>query len=465
MAKRIISLLLCLALVLSFGAMTSCGGDDLDDGSGEGFMPEDLNVTVWGAFGEDYWEAWSRDYPTINLDRSTSSDFSLATLAAAISAGTQPDMFYTNNAAAAPLGEAVAKKLVMPLDDYLPVDPATGAPADASLCKDQSYTWDDLPSWYSMFMTFPDENGDQHVYGVYTDVSVGALVWNKDLFEANGYDRNTPPATWSEMYDMAKAMTKTDASGLVTQAGFLDYTWWFEHWRLTYGDSYQDRYTGKVTVNDNKFTAVMNYLLKFPEIFGGSEKVAEGVSFESGNVAMGIADIGYGQKLAQDFEVGIAAMPYDDSPEYGLTETTVSGYAWQWYGIPTGAKNPDGGWLFSRWAVTNGSASVQERDAIANPETWNPVYLVNKNTRQELYDKYLDGCREDVKNNLMQRDELFDQITLDQPVNAPINADFVKALESDCVAIMNGTFTVTEGLEDAQKQGDALYNRYMKDVS
>lgn len=458
-AKRIISLLLCLVMVLSMGALVSCGDGTTTSSSGsdsaETFMPENLNITVWGAFGENYWDNWTRDFPEINLDRSTSSDSSLATLAAAIAGGTQPDMFYTANATAAPLGEAVAKHLVQPLDEYFERDP--------------EYSWDDLPSWYDLFVTFPDPDveGEEHVYGIYTDVSVACLVWNKGLFEAAGLDPETPPKTWKEMQEMSAKLTKTDGSGMVTQAGFRDYNFWFQHWRCTYGDLYQDRYTGKVdVVNDNgKMKSVLEFLMSFPAAVGGNDKYAEGVDWGSGKVAMGIGDIGYGQLIANDFEVGIAPMPYNDDPAYGLTDTTIAGYAWQWYGIPVGAKNPDGGWLFSRWASTKGSMYIQEEDALANPDTWNPVYLVHKPTKEYLFDLYLDGCREDVKENLMKREEIFENIGIDRPANAPINGDFESTIETTCGNIVAGIMPITDGLNEIQSTGELLYDMYLNDVA
>ena len=454
-AKRVISLLLCLAMVLSFGALVSCGDNGDGDGSdsAEGFMPENLNVSVWGGFGQNYWDNWTRDYPDIVLDHSTSTDNSLSTLAAAISAGNQPDMFYTSNAAAAPLAAAVSRKLVQPLDEYF--------------TRDKDYTLDQLPSWYKMFVTFPDENGEDHIYAIYTDVSVACLVWNKNLFEAAGLDRDTPPSTWKEMQDMSAKLTKTDGSGMVTQAGFTSYRWWFQHWRLTYGDSYQDRYTGQVNVTDDndKFKSVMEFLLSFPQSYGGADKIAEGVSWENGNVAMAVADIGYAQNLSNDFEVGVAPMPYNDDAKYGLTETTIPGYAWQWYGIPTGAKNPDGGWLFARWAVTKGSMYIQEEDALAHPDTWSPVFLVHKPTKDALFDTYLDGAREDIKENLEKREEIFENIGIDRPASAPINADFEAQIETTCCNIIDGILSVTDGLADIQSTGELLYNMYQSDVA
>ena len=461
MTKKLLSLLLVLAMIVTSGALlTSCGEDTGGTGNGKGEATDDTfydqmadkTIRVWGAFGEDYWESFKRDYPDIELDHATSSDNSLANLAAFIKAGNQPDMFYTSNAAQAPLGEAVNKSLVQPLDEYF----------DG---RDPLYTKQDLPTWYDKFVTFPDEQGTDHIYGVYTDVSVACLVWNKRLFEAEGLDPNTPPKTWKEMKEVSDKLTKKDANGMITQAGFIEYRWWFQHWRLTFGTTYQS-HLGKVDVNTPEFASVLNYLKSFPESYGGEDKLDRNtISWDNNNVGLTVQDVGYGQALGKDFPVGVAPMPYNDDPQFGLTDTTISGYAWQWYGIPVGCKNKDGGWLFSRWAVTKGSMYVQERDANANPEKWNPVYLVHKPTKEYIFNKYLDRTRSDVKENLETREEIFDKITLDQPVNAPINTDFVNViLEKTCGEIVNGDITVADGLAKIQQGGDKLYSMYEKRV-
>lgn len=53
-----------------------------------------------------------------------------------------------------------------------------------------------------------------------------ALFWNKDLFEDAGLDPDTPPQTMEELAEMAKALTKVDENGQITQIGFIpDFSW------------------------------------------------------------------------------------------------------------------------------------------------------------------------------------------------------------------------------------------------
>lgn len=61
---------------------------------------------------------------------------------------------------------------------------------------------------------------DGEYWALPTAVRTLALMWNKDLFKAAGLDPEKPPATWAELVDMAKRLTKRDAAGKLVQEGF-----------------------------------------------------------------------------------------------------------------------------------------------------------------------------------------------------------------------------------------------------
>ncbi|MCX2722867.1 ABC transporter substrate-binding protein [Roseibium salinum] len=66
-------------------------------------------------------------------------------------------------------------------------------------------------------------NGKQ--WGLPRAFSTKALYWNKDLFKAAGLDPESPPKTWDEMYNAAKAIKeKTDADGFGLAAASFDNT-------------------------------------------------------------------------------------------------------------------------------------------------------------------------------------------------------------------------------------------------
>ncbi|MEZ4869698.1 MAG: extracellular solute-binding protein [Caldilineaceae bacterium] len=74
-------------------------------------------------------------------------------------------------------------------------------------------------AWFTE--TYPTVNWDAYDRHVIPTAACGTvLVYNKRLFEEAGLDPDTPPTTWDEFIEAAKATTKSDSAGM-TQAGFV----------------------------------------------------------------------------------------------------------------------------------------------------------------------------------------------------------------------------------------------------
>lgn len=59
-------------------------------------------------------------------------------------------------------------------------------------------------------------------YYVFPSAYMGdLLMYNRKHFEEVGLDPDNPPTTWDELIAVAKKLTKTDASGNITRAGFV----------------------------------------------------------------------------------------------------------------------------------------------------------------------------------------------------------------------------------------------------
>ena len=67
-------------------------------------------------------------------------------------------------------------------------------------------------------------------WGVPFQRSTIVLYWNKEAFKEAGLDPNKPPQTWAEQIEMAKKLTKRDASGNVTQWGMQVPSSGFPYW-------------------------------------------------------------------------------------------------------------------------------------------------------------------------------------------------------------------------------------------
>ena len=85
--------------------------------------------------------------------------------------------------------------------------------------------------------------------------SSAILYYNKDAFKEAGLDPEKPPATFTEVADAAKKLTKKDAGGQVSRYGFGPsiYGWLFEQLLATSGAPYADKGNGR----DDRATKVL----------------------------------------------------------------------------------------------------------------------------------------------------------------------------------------------------------------
>jgi sn-glycerol 3-phosphate transport system substrate-binding protein len=85
-----------------------------------------------------------------------------------------------------------------------------------------------LDGFYKSFMLNSRTGG--HTWGVPFQRSTIVLYWNKDAFKEAGLDPDKGPANWDQMVEFAKKLTKTDASGNVTQWGVKIPSSGFPYW-------------------------------------------------------------------------------------------------------------------------------------------------------------------------------------------------------------------------------------------
>ncbi|HEX2390886.1 MAG TPA: extracellular solute-binding protein, partial [Casimicrobiaceae bacterium] len=112
-------------------------------------------------------------------------------------------------------GEPPVTSVLLSTDMYTLIDEEAIVPFDDLIKTDEDRAW--VKSFYPAFMENSQTGGK--TWGIPFQRSTVVLYWNKELFKEAGLDPNKPPATWSEMVDYAKKLTKKDASGNVTQWG------------------------------------------------------------------------------------------------------------------------------------------------------------------------------------------------------------------------------------------------------
>ena len=105
--------------------------------------------------------------------------------------------------------------VLLSTDMFTLIDEDAIVPIDSLAKSDADKKW--LGGFYDAFMQNNRSGG--HTWGVPFQRSTIVMYYNKDLFKAAGLDPERAPATWAELVEYGKKLTKQDASGNTTQWG------------------------------------------------------------------------------------------------------------------------------------------------------------------------------------------------------------------------------------------------------
>lgn len=149
---------------------------------------------------DDYAAAFMKANPDIKVTPIYSGDY-VQTVAKALTAIKGGDVPETAILLAADLFLLLGEDVIVPVSDV------------ATSADDKKW----LDSFFPAFLANSQYKGK--IYSVPFQRSTPVLYWNKDAFKAAGLDPDKGPANWAEMREMAKKLTKKDASGATTQWG------------------------------------------------------------------------------------------------------------------------------------------------------------------------------------------------------------------------------------------------------
>jgi len=211
---------------------------------------------------------------------------------------------------------------------------------------------------------------DGKLYALPHDTDDRGLYWNKKLFSEAGLDPEQPPIYTDELDAMAEKLTKKDASGRLTQIGFVPWLnqGWLYTWGWAFGGSFYDTRTKKITANDPKIIAALDWMASYAKKYGteniesfttsmGSQALDP---FFTGQIAMksdGDWFLFNIQQYSPDLRFGVSGHPY---PRSGGEKNST--WAGGWAGvIPKGAKNPKEAWEFLRWFYGDAQAEYAIR--------------------------------------------------------------------------------------------------------
>ena len=123
-------------------------------------------------------------------------------------------------------GNAPQLSVILSVDMFTLIEEEAIVPFEDLITTSEEKAW--LAGFYPAFMENSTTGGK--TYGIPFQRSTPVLYWNKEAFKEAGLDPDTPPATWDEMVEFGKKLTKTDGSGNVTQWGLRIPTSGFPYW-------------------------------------------------------------------------------------------------------------------------------------------------------------------------------------------------------------------------------------------
>jgi sn-glycerol 3-phosphate transport system substrate-binding protein len=123
-------------------------------------------------------------------------------------------------------GEPPQVAVLLSTDMYTLIDEDAIVPfTDLAKSADEQ-AW--MRSFFPGFMQNSQTGGK--VWGIPFQRSTIVLYWNKEAFKEAGLDPNRAPATWNEMVEYARKLTKRDGSGNVSQWGVQVPSSGFPYW-------------------------------------------------------------------------------------------------------------------------------------------------------------------------------------------------------------------------------------------
>ena len=191
------------------------------------------------------------------------------------------------------------------------------------------------------------------LWGLMVTANSQVLAYSPKTFESVGV--SSPPKTVAELDEVSMKLEQIDSSGNIQRVGILPANLW--QWGHVFGGTFYDEANKKITANDPKIVAALDWMAGYWKRLG-PDKVAAFISgygdfmspqnsfFSSTEniYACGEWFIQFQQQFAPDLDMEMMAYP---SPEGGRENcTTFDGSV---FTVPTGVRNPEAAWAFIKW--------------------------------------------------------------------------------------------------------------------
>lgn len=324
---------------------------------------------------------------------------------------------------------------------------------DAILAFDDIVDTEEGQAWLDGFYPALMENGtlDGKTYGVPFQRSTIVFYWNKDAFAEAGLDPDTPPETWEEMLEMARATTKRDGDS-VERHGVMVPSTGYPYWMFQ-AFNYQN---GHVLMSDDG-----------TEVFFNHPKAIESLEYwtslgrEHGVMPSGTVEWG---TLRQNFLEGTTAMMWHSTGNLRAVRDNA-GFDFGVAMLPKKVQrgSPTGGGNFYIFKDT----TEEERRAALKLVKW--MTSPERAAQWSIETGYM-GVSPAAYETEALRDYVQEfppaAVARDQLEHATAELSTYqggrvrRALDDAIQAALTGTLSPSEAMERAQQQADRALRRY-----
>ncbi len=401
--KRVLSLLLAAMIGMSFAGCqadpaSSEGGSVPEDSSSEAGVPMPTQTKIRVVFDGGWWEDPAKydfvfedfraKYPQYELER-VENMVESKDLLAAIQAGNQPDFWLGTDDKFANYTTVAYERMMMSLDDYL--------------TRDLEVNFDTMDEKIMEMFRFVDGK----YYGLPYKTSHIALLWNKDMFAKSNLPAKAPE-TWDEMLDYATRLIQL-SDGKATQLGFSVQGTDGPYLYQVLGSKLKQQFKGDgITLDmlDPAVVETIEYCDKFYDLIDGKTSSDISYSFANGNCGMALGSLNQLSGYTQEgVDFGIAAVPHPDD----VDKQVIPSYIWQFCGIPVDCQNPDGGWLFCKYVMTDVIYNLARQDMTSTPGVSLPEYAALEATRERIDTLFMSQANDETKAIYEERNKVFEE--------------------------------------------------------
>lgn len=208
--------------------------------------------------------------------------------------------------------------ILLSTDMFTLIDEDIILPWDDFITAEEQESW--IGSFFPAFMRNSQTGGQ--TWGIPFKRSTPVMFYNRDAFAEAGLDPNNPPATWEEMIEAGRALTRRDASGNVTRWGVRIPSSGFPSWLMTglVASAGQDGLANadgnEVFFDTPEVISALEYLVSLSQEHGVMEPGvidwgATPRAFLDGNTAIAWTTTGNLSMILSEatFDVGVAMLP------------------------------------------------------------------------------------------------------------------------------------------------------------